>query len=128
MMIAVIPVNFISVYLLHDVDKDLVGRWNLAFFELCEEFLFFGLIVTGLFLFSLWCGRALLRIPTSPNYILAFFMGVLLILLQYPIEVAGRMVLPSSVDLVRGLYLLLRPMFCAVLFLIKSRTATGPTV
>jgi hypothetical protein len=125
--ITVLPVNFISVYFLHDVEKDRMGRWNLAFFELCEEFLLFGLVVTGLFLFFLWCGRALLRIPASSNYVLAFFMGVLVIIVQYPVERAGRAVLPSRVDVVLNLYLLLSPLLCAVLFLIKSRIAPAPT-
>jgi len=127
LMITVLPVNFISVYLLHDVDKERVGQWNLAFFELCEEFLLFGLVVTGLFLFFLWCGRALLRIPTSSNYVLAFFMGVLVIVVQYPVERAGRAFFQSRGDVVLNLYLLLSPLFCAVLFLIKSRIAPAQT-
>ena len=127
MVAAVLPVNFISVYLLHDVDKERVGRWNLAFFELFEEFLLFSLVVTGLFLFFLWCGRALLRIPASSNYVLAFSMGVLVILLQYPIEVGGRAVLPAWEDVVLTLYLLLSPLICAVVFLIKSRMTPGRT-
>jgi hypothetical protein len=127
LMITVLPVNFISVYLLHDVDKDRMGRWNLAFLELCQEFLLFGLVVTGLFLFFLWCGRALLRIPASSNYVLAFFMGVLVIVVQYPVERAGRAVFQSRDDIVLNLYLLLSPLFCAVLFLLKSRIAPART-
>ncbi len=127
MLITVLPVNFISVYLLHDVDKERAGQWNLAFFELCEEFLIFSMVVTGLFLFFLWCGRVLLRIPPSSNYVLAFSMGVLVILVQYPIELAGRAVLPSWEDVVVTLYLLVSPLLCAVFFLIRSRIAPGPT-
>jgi hypothetical protein len=127
MMIAVLIVNFISVYLLHDVDKDRVGRWNLAFFELCAEFLLFGLVVTALFLLFLWCGRALFRTPVSPNYVLAFFMGVLVILLQYPVDLASRVLLPSRADLILTVYPLLSPLFCAGILLLKSRATPGQT-
>jgi hypothetical protein len=35
--------NAASVYLLHDVDTDRMGKWNLAYRELTAEFLLFGL-------------------------------------------------------------------------------------
>ena len=127
MLIAVLPVNFISVYLLHDVDKDRTDRWSLAFFELFEEFLLFSLVVTGLFLFFLWCGRALFRIPAALNYGLAFSLGVFVILVQYLIEWAGRAVLPAWGAVVLNLYIFLSPLLCAVLFLIRSRVEAGRT-
>ena len=73
MLVAVLPVNAVSVYVLHDVDKDRVGRWNLAFLELCEEFLIFSALATGLFLLFLWAGRALLRKPLPPSYFFCLF-------------------------------------------------------
>ena len=121
MLVTVLPVNAISVYILHDVDKDRVGRWNLAFFELCEEFLIFSVLASGLFLLFLWGGRALLRKPLSPNYVLAFWLGVAVILVQYPIELAGRALFPTLKDALLTFYPLLSPLFCAILFLLKSR-------
>jgi hypothetical protein len=127
MMIAVLPVNFISVYLLHDVDKDMIGRLNLAFVDLCLEFVAFGWVATGLLLFFLWSGRAMFRIPASANYVLTFFMGVLVILAQYPVEVAGRVLFPSREDLVLTLYPVLSTLLCAIFLLIKSRSTLGRT-
>jgi hypothetical protein len=121
LLATVLPVNAISVYILHDVDKDRVGRWNLAFFKLCEEFLIFSVLASVLFLLCLWVGRALLRKPLSPDYVLAFWLGVAVILVQYPIELAARALLPSWKDTLLLLYPLLSPLFCAILFLWKGR-------
>jgi hypothetical protein len=121
MMITVLPVNVLSVYVFHDVDKDRVGHWNLAFVELCIEFGVFALVATGLFLFFVWFGRVLLRIPTIPSsYVLSFVMGVFVILAQYPIEFVGRIFLPSRQGTVLTLYLLLSPLLCAAVFLRDS--------
>lgn len=35
----------LSVYLLHDVDKDMIGRWNEAFAGLCGEMVLFTLVI-----------------------------------------------------------------------------------
>jgi hypothetical protein len=48
--------NAASVYLLHDVDTDRMGKWNLAYRELTAEFLLFGLIVAAIFLLLTWMG------------------------------------------------------------------------
>jgi hypothetical protein len=83
MTIAALPLNAISVYLFHDVDDDRVGQWNLAYLELCGEFLILAAVAGTLVFLLTWIGRILLRlqeIPPSPK--LAFFLGVLLILAQ----------------------------------------------
>ena len=36
--------NAAAVYLLHDVDADRIGKWNLAYWELTLEFLVFALL------------------------------------------------------------------------------------
>jgi hypothetical protein len=125
MMIAVLPINFIAVYLLHDVDQDQVGHLNLAFFGLFEEFAIFSLVVVGLLIFFLWCGRIILRMQVRANSTLPLIMGALVIVVQYAIEIAGRLLLPSLPDTVRTLYLLLSPLFCAVFLLKKSQIKTA---
>jgi hypothetical protein len=115
------PINFLSIYVFHDVDKDRIGQWNLAFLELCLEFGVFALVATGIFLLFLWLGRMVLRMSAiSSNYLLAFLLGVFLILAQYPIEFLGRLFLPSRQDTVLISYLLLSPVLCSALFLRNS--------
>jgi hypothetical protein len=36
-----------AVYLLHDIDADRIGKWNLAFWELNLEFFIFSLVLTA---------------------------------------------------------------------------------
>jgi hypothetical protein len=35
--------NAVAVYIFHDVDKELIGKWNIAFRDLLGELLLFGL-------------------------------------------------------------------------------------
>jgi len=118
MTIAALPLNAISVYLFHDVDRDRVGQWNLAYLELSEEFLILAVIVGAIVLLLTWLGRILFHLqgtPTNPK--LAFFLGILLILAQYPIELAARKYFPVQKDIVLGLYPFLSPIVCTALLL-----------
>lgn len=98
--------NAISVYVFHDVDKDLVGRWNEAYIELCLEFAIFTVVVGG----AVWpltlLGRRLFRLQSvSPRPNFVRFLGVGVILLQYPVEFAARVLLPRFSDLSLSLYI-----------------------
>jgi hypothetical protein len=118
MTITALSLNAISVYLLHDVDADRVGQWNLAYLELCVEFLILAAVVGIVVLALTGIGRILLRlqgIPPSPK--LAFFLGILLILAQYPIEFAARKYFPDRRDIVLMVYPFLGSIVCAALIL-----------
>jgi hypothetical protein len=118
MTITALPLNAISVYLFQDVDDDRVGQWNLAYLELCGEFLILAAVAGTLVWLLTWIGRIvfdLQRIPPSPR--LAFFLGILLILVQYPIEFAARKYFPARKDIVLALYPLLSSIACAALLL-----------
>lgn len=118
MTVAALPLNAISVYLFHDVDHDRVGQWNLAYLELCGEFLILVAIAGTIVLLLTWLGRILFRLQEIPtNRKLAFFLGILLILAQYPIEFAARKYFPAQKDIVLGLYLFSSPIVCAALLL-----------
>jgi hypothetical protein len=101
MTITTLSVNAISVYLFHDVDDNRIGQWNLAFRELFGEFLILVAAISAFVLLLTWIGRILFylkEIPPSPK--LAFILGILLILLQYPIEFAARKYFPARRDIV----------------------------
>jgi hypothetical protein len=101
MTITTLSVNAISVYLFHDVDDNRIGQWNLAFRELFGEFLILVAAISAFVLLLTWIGRILFHlkeIPPSPK--LAFILGILLILLQYPIEFAARKYFPARRDIV----------------------------
>ena len=36
--------NAVAIYLLHDVGADRIGKWNLAYSELTQEFVLFAII------------------------------------------------------------------------------------
>ena len=118
MTITALPLNAISVYLFRDVDDNRVGQWNLAYRELCGEFLILA-AVAGILVFLLtWIGRILFRLQEiPPSSKLAFFLGVLLILAQYRIEFAARKYFPVQKDIVLALYPLLSSIVCAALLL-----------
>ncbi|PYV60238.1 MAG: hypothetical protein DMG95_14235 [Acidobacteria bacterium] len=127
-LIAAMITNGVAVYLLHDVDADRIGKWNLAYWELSTEFFFFALIVLGVFLTVTWIGSLLLHVrhaPTSSK--LPFVLGVGLILIQYPTEFAVRKLSAAhSADTFLLTYLLLSPVCCAAIILIdRYRTAAA---
>jgi hypothetical protein len=66
MTITTLSLNAFSVYLLHDVDADRVGQWNLAYLELTGEFLILAAVV-GIFVLALtWFGGILLGLQGIP--------------------------------------------------------------
>jgi hypothetical protein len=118
LVVAGVSLNAISVYLLHDVDANRIGKLNLAFAELCEEFSFFIVIASVFFLFVLWIGKKLLRLQLlAPNQRLAFSLGAMLMIAQYGIDFFVRALLPNQRGTVLTAYLLLSPVLCAAIAL-----------
>lgn len=64
MLVAALFTNAVAVYLLHDVDPDRIGQWNLAYRELAEEFLLFAFVVAALFLLLYLAGKSPAAITT----------------------------------------------------------------
>ena len=120
--VAALFTNAVAVYLLHDVDSDRIGQWNLAYRELAEEFLLFAFIVAGLFLLFTWLGKTLLRLPrVSENSRLALSLGIALILIQYPVEFTVRLITRQPADRFLMIYMLLSPLCCAAIVLVRSQ-------
>jgi hypothetical protein len=119
--------NAAAVYLFHDVDADRVGKLNLAFWELTLEFLAFGLALAVIFFLTTWSGSLVLRLRDVPlNLKLAFILGVVVTVLQYPAEFAARVATGGSADAFQLAYLLSSPVFCGAIVLMNryKRRAT----
>lgn len=114
--------NAVAVYWLHDVDADLVGKWNLAYQQLTLEFLIFSIVVASCFLLLTWIGRVVFRLgQVTVNSRLGLFLGAAVVCLQYPAEFAVRKLITThSSDTFLLAYLLLSPVCCAAIILLDS--------
>jgi uncharacterized membrane protein SpoIIM required for sporulation len=89
----------VSVYVFHDVDKDLIGKCNIAFRYLAGEVLFFGLLVTLGTAILTQIGRMVAGLrPAVPPTKLGFIVGVSVGLVQYPFEFLVRKVANEHYD------------------------------
>jgi hypothetical protein len=105
----------ISVYVFHDVDKDMIGHWNEAFAESCAEFILFTVIVGGGVAFLSWLGRYIFQLMGySPRSKLGFFLGVGVSVLQYPWDLVGRAAFPKFADSLLFVYLVIAIIFCSI--------------
>jgi len=114
-------VSLFSVYVFHDVDKQMTDRWNEAFAGLCVEFLFFTAIIGGGVALLTFLGHQLLRLKGySPRPRLCLYLGIGVTVLQYPWEFAGRVALPEFEDSSLSLYLIVAIVFCSVVLIRDS--------
>jgi hypothetical protein len=105
----------LSVYVFHDVDKNMVGHWNEAFVGLCTESLLFALIVGGGVAFLTLMGRLLFKLKGYSSHAkLGFLLGVGVTVLQYPWDYFGRATVPGFADSLLGVYLIVAIVLCSV--------------
>lgn len=115
---AALFVSAVSVYALHDVDKEQVGHWNQAFEALCTEGVLFTLIVGGGVAVLTLFGRYLFHLNGySPRLKLVFFLGVGVTLLQYPWDFASRVALPKLADASLSAFLVFAIVLCSIVFI-----------
>jgi hypothetical protein len=126
--LAAVFTNAVSVYLLHDVDADRVGKLNLAYWELTLEFVAFGLILTVVFFLAAWIGNSVFHLrDVPPNLMLALVLGIAVTVLQYPAEFAIRKLSAehSAGAFLLG-YVLLSPIGCAAIVLFNNHKRHMP--
>lgn len=105
----------ISVYIFHDVDRDMIGRWNEAFAGLCTESVLFTLVVGGGVAFFTWPGRLFLHLKGhSPRSKVGVFLGMGVTIFQYPWDFVGRMAFPKLADSSLYPYLIVAIVLCSV--------------
>ena len=123
--------NAAAVYLLHDVDADRIGKWNLAFWELTVEFFVFSLVLTVSFFLLTWIGIMVFRLrQVALNFELGLVLGIAVMLVQYPAEFTVRKLAPGhSADSFLLGYILLSPICCAAIVLVSAhkRRAASPS-
>ena len=123
--------NAAAVYLLHDVDADRIGKWNLAFWELTLEFFIFSLVLTVSFFLMTWIGIMVFRLrQVALNFKLGLVLGIAVMLVQYPAEFTVRKLAPGhSADSFLLGYILLSPICCAAVVLLSThkRRAASPS-
>ena len=131
MFATALSTNSAAVYLLHDIDADRIGKWNLAFWELNLEFFIFSLVLTASFLLLTWIGTMVFRLRhVATNLKLGFVLGVAAMFIQYPAEFAVRKLTPGhSPDSFLLGYILLSPICCAAVVLLNAhkRRAASPS-
>jgi hypothetical protein len=126
MLLAAVPLNALSAYVFHDVDKDMVGQWSRAFSDQMVEVLFFIFVADSLLLIYLFLARKLFKLPDGQlSAKTAFLSGIFTILLQYPFDYASRAIAPSMSEKLLWAYLLLSPVACASLLLLKQRQSSA---
>ena len=105
----------ISVYLLHDVDKDMIGHSNEAFAGLCGEIVLFTLVIGAGVALLTWLGRLLFHLKGySPRAKLGLFLGVGVSVLQYPWDFVGRAAFPKFADTFLSIYLIVAIFACSI--------------
>lgn len=105
----------VSVYMFHDVDKEMIGHWNEAFAGLCTESVLFTVIVGGGVALLTLLGRRLFHLKGySPRSTLGFFLGVGVTVIQYPWDFVGRVAFPKLADFSLSLYLVVAIVLCAI--------------
>ena len=114
--------NAAAVYLLHDVDTDRAGEWNLAFWELTLEALIFSLVLTVSFFLLTWIGTMVFRLRhVALNLKLTVVLGIAVMFIQYPAEFTARKLAPGhSADSFLLGYILLSPICCAAIILLSA--------
>ncbi len=111
-------VGAISVYLLHDVDRDMMGRLNEAFLQLCTESILFALIVGGPAGLLTALGRVVFHLRGySPRAILGFLLGIGVAVCQYAWDFSARKIFPKQADESLYIYLVAAIVLCSVVLL-----------
>jgi hypothetical protein len=118
----------ISVYVFHDVDKDLVGKWNIAFRYLAGEVLLFGLLVTLGTAILTQIGRMVAGLrSTVPAPKLGFILGASIGLVQYPFEFLVRKLADEHYNFWSYAYIALSILVPSAVFVAASRKQHLPS-
>jgi len=123
MFAAAVVTNAVAVYLFHDVDADMIGKWNIAFLGLTLEFFIFGLVLTVSFFLLTWIGTIAFGLrQVALNLKLGLVLGIAVMLVQYPAEFTVRKLSTEhSADSFLLGYILLSPICCAAIILLSAR-------
>ncbi len=109
-------ISAISVYILHDVDRDQIGHWNEAFAGLAQESILFALFIGAAVALLTALARKFLKLTrSSPRPVLGAVLGMCIPLIQYPWDYAVRKELPALAQLSLICYLVFATAICTAL-------------
>jgi hypothetical protein len=121
MLLTALLVNALSVYVFHDVDQEMIGHWNAAYFLLDVEFAIMSFIISGFLLLFISVGRKFFYRHGGPlNIRLGIMLGIGTILFQYAFDMAARSWVPGITMIVLCLYPLLSSAASAIILLRKT--------
>ena len=113
-----LAVSAISVYVFHDVDRDMIGHLNEAFTSLCVEGILFTVIISAPVWLFMFLGQHLLRLSGySPRAKLSLFLGIGVVIFQYPCDFLARRTIPQLADTALSCYLIFSILVCSVVLL-----------
>jgi hypothetical protein len=123
LLIALIPTDLFSVYVLHDVDAGMRTNLSRAFSSLLIESLLYLLVSTFIFgVLSFLIIRLLRLHPTKNSKSLSLSLGVTLSLLQYALDLTVRLILKradwTEASLLFALFA--GPAICAIVLIAKG--------
>jgi hypothetical protein len=108
----------VSVYVVHDVDKEQVGHWNEAFLSLCIEEVLFALIIGGGVAVLTLLGLRLFHLRTySPRLKVVFILGVGISFIQYPWDFVSRVAIPKLADASLYAFLIVAIVLSSIVFI-----------
>jgi hypothetical protein len=117
----------VSVYVFHDVEKQLIGKWDLAFRGLVEEALLFAILVTLGTAVLTQIGRMVAGFrPAVPPTKLGFIVGASVGLVQYPFEFLVRKVADEHYDFWIHTYIVLAILVPSAVFIVACRKQPPP--
>jgi hypothetical protein len=112
----------VSVYIFHDVDKELIGKWNIAFRGLLGELFLFGFFVALGTAVLTQLGRLIGNLrPAVPSPKLGFIVGIGVILAQYPVEYLIRKIALERYGFGLDLYIILSMVIPSAVFIEACR-------
>jgi len=112
----------VSVYVFHDVDRDLIGKWNIAFRYLAGEVLLFGLLVTLGTTILTQIGRIVAGLRSAvPAPKLGFILGASIGVIQYPFESLVRKVADEHYAFWSYAYIVLSILVPSTIFIAACR-------
>jgi hypothetical protein len=123
----VLLLSAVSVYVFHDLDKQLIGKWDLAFRDLAGEVLVFALMVARGTAVLTQIGRMVAGLrPAVPTPKLGLIAGASIGLVQYPFEFLLPNVADEQCDFWIYAYIVLSILASSAVFMAACRRQDVP--
>jgi len=121
-LVSALSLNLVIVYIFHDVDQDLVGKWNKAFEYLAVETLIWAFLIALATLLLTQAGRIVIGLrPGVPPSKLGTAVGLVVGFTQYIWDFLMRKLTDQHNDLWLFVFMLLAAFTSAAIFVSACR-------